>query len=52
MTEHKEVCLSINGEQSVKFEKGTTEFQNCFKQALVPFKFYGDFESYLETVES
>ena len=26
LTEHKEVCLSINGAQSVRLEKGTTEF--------------------------
>ena len=32
LTEHKEICLSINGAQSVRFEKGTTEFKNCFKQ--------------------
>ena len=26
LTEHKEVCLSINGGQSVRLEKGTIEF--------------------------
>ena len=30
LTEHKEVCLSINGAQSVRFEKGTIEFKNYF----------------------
>ena len=44
LTEHKEICLSINGAQSVRFEKGTTEFKNCFKQIPVSFKFYADFE--------
>ena len=32
LTEHKKVCLSINGEQSVRLEKGTIEFKIYFKQ--------------------
>ena len=40
----KKVCLSINGAQSVRLEKGTTEFKNYFKQIPVPFKAYADFE--------
>ena len=28
LTEHKEVCLSINGAQSARLEKGTIEFKN------------------------
>ena len=52
MKEHKEVCLSINGAQSVRFEKGTIEFKNYFKQIPVPFKVYADFESHLESVEN
>ena len=52
LTEHKEVCLSINGAQSVRFEKGTIEFKNYFKQIPVPFKFYADFECNLNSVES
>ena len=52
LTEHKEVCLSINGAQSVRFEKGTIEFKNYFKQIPVPFKFYADFESNLESIKS
>ena len=31
LTEHKKDCLSINGAQSVRFEKGTIEFKNYFK---------------------
>ena len=38
LTEHKEVCLSINGAQSVTLKKGIIEFNNCFKQMPVPFK--------------
>ena len=38
LTEHKELCLSINGAQSVRLEKGTIEFKNYFKQIPVPLK--------------
>ena len=31
LTEHKKVCLNINGAQFVKSQKGTTEFKNYFK---------------------
>ena len=48
---HKEDCLSINGAQSVKVEKGTIEFENYFKQLPVPFKIYADFECNLRDVE-
>ena len=37
LTEHKEDCLIIHGKQSLKLEKGTTEFENYFKQIPVPF---------------
>ena len=37
LTEHKEVCLSINGAQTIRQEKGTIEFKNYFKQIQVPF---------------
>ena len=52
MTEDKEDCLIINGKQSAKLEKGTTEFENYFIQIPVPFKIYADFECNLEGVES
>ena len=52
LTKHKEVCLSINGAQSVRLEKGTIEFKNYFKQIPVSFKIYADFECNLMTVES
>ena len=51
LTKHKEVCLSINGAQSVRLEKGTIEFKNYFKQIPVPFKIYADFECNLRGVE-
>ena len=40
LTEHKKVHLSINGAQSVRFDKGTIEFKNFFRQIIVPFKVY------------
>ena len=52
LTKHTEVCLSINGAQSVRLEKRTTEFKNYFKQIPVPLKTYGDFECNLKNVES
>ena len=51
LTEHKEVCLSINGAQSVRLRKGTIEFKNYFKQIPVSFKIYADFVCNLEVVE-
>ena len=50
LIKHKEDCLSINGEQSVK-QEGTIEFENYFKQIPVPFKIYADFECNLRDVE-
>ena len=52
LTEHKEIFLSINDTKSVRLGKGTTEFEDAFKQIPVPFKFYTDFESNLESVGS
>ena len=34
---HKEDCLSISGQQSINFKKGTIEFKNYFKELPVPF---------------
>ena len=45
-------CLSINGKQSVKLEKGIIEFENYFKQIPLPFKIYADSECNLRGVES
>ena len=49
---HKEDCLSINGKQSIKVEKGIIKFENYSKQIPVPFKMYADFECNLRGVES
>ena len=52
LTEDKEVCLSFNGEQSVRLEKVTIEFKTYFKQIPVPFKTCADSECNLKSVES
>ena len=39
LAEHKKVCLSINGAQSVRLEKGTIEFKNYFNK----YQFYSKF---------
>ena len=52
LTEHKEVCLSVNCVQSVRLKKGTIELKNYIKQIPVQFKVYADFECNLESVKS
>ena len=52
LAKHKEVCLSINGAQYVRFEKRTIKFKKYFKQIPVPFKIFADFECNLKNVES
>ena len=51
LIKHKGDCLSINGKQSGKLEKGIIKFQNYFKQLPVPFKIYAGFECNLRDVE-
>ena len=51
LTNHKENYLCINGVQSVKLEKGITEFKNYCRQIHCPFNIYCDFECNLEGVE-
>ena len=50
LSEHKEDSLVLNGKQSVKLKSGFICFKNYFKQMLVPFKIYADFECILEKV--
>ena len=52
MIEHKENCLIINSKQSVKLKGCSISFKNYFKQLLVPFKIYADFEYLLKGVRS
>ena len=51
MIKHKENCLSINGKQSVKLEKGIIEFKYYFKQIPVSFNIHADFECNLRGLE-
>ena len=50
LIEHKENCLIINCKQSVKLKSGSFSLKNYFKQSLVPFKIYADFECILKRV--
>ena len=52
LTDHKQICLSMNGTQSERLENLTTEFESYLKQIPVPFKVNADFECNLESVES
>ena len=52
LNNHKDVYLSIDSARSMRLEKVTIEFKNFFKQILVPFKTYSDFECILNSVES
>ena len=52
LIEHKENCLVINGNQSVKLKSGSISFKNYFKQIPVPFKIYADFECILKEIKS
>ena len=51
LIKHKENCLSINGKQSVKLEKGIIEFKDYFKQIPVSFNIHADFECNLRGLE-
>ena len=51
LIKHKEVCLRINGQQSINLGKGAIKFKSYFKQLPVSFKIYADFECNLKSVE-
>ena len=50
--EHKEICLNINGQQTVNLKLSFIEFKNYSRQILAPFKIYADFECILKNVNS
>ena len=52
LLKHKEVCIEINGEQSIKMpEVGSKiEFTNFNKQMKAPFVIYADFEAITEPI--
>ena len=52
LVEYKEICLKINGKQTVKLKSGFIEFKNYSRQIPAPFKIYADFECILKSVKS
>ena len=44
LIEHKETYLKINGKQNVKLKSRLIKFKNHFKQLIVLFRIYADFE--------
>ena len=52
LTEHKKVCLKINGKQTVKLKCGSIKFKNYHKQLAVPLKIYADLVCDLKKVKS
>ena len=48
----KEVCVKINGKQTVKLRSGSKKSKNYFNELAVPFKIYADFECKVKTVKS
>ena len=52
MVEHEEVCLKINGKQTVKLKSGSIKFKNYFKQIAASFKNYADFECNVKRVKN
>ena len=53
LTEHKNNCIAINGEQAIKMpekDNNTLKFMNHHKQLPVPFVIYADFEAITEKV--
>ena len=52
MVERKEICLKINGQQTVKIKYGFIEFKNYSSQIPASFKIYADFECILKNVKS
>ena len=55
LTNHKDNCIQVNGEQAVKMpEKGKNilKFDNHHKQQAVPFVIYADFEAITEKISN
>ena len=53
LTNHKEVCIQINGEQAIEMPEkcSKVKFTNFHKQLPVPFVIYADFEAITEKVQ-
>ena len=52
LVKYKEVCLKINGKQTVKLTSGSIKFKNYFKKLAVLFKIYADFEFNVKRIKS
>ena len=52
LVKHSKDCLSINGKQRIKLEKGFIEFNNFNKMIPCLVKIYADFECLLKEVDS
>ena len=42
MQEHRDMCLEINGKQSVNLQIDSIKFKKYFKQTALPYKIYTD----------
>ena len=51
LTERIEICLEINGIQTVKLKKGFIEIENYSRHIPAPFRITADFERILPSVE-
>ena len=51
LAEHKETCLKINREETLKL-RGSIKLKNLFKQLAVPFKIYTEFQCNVKRVWS
>ena len=52
LIKHKGNCLITNGKQGIKLKSGSIGFKNYFKQLVVLFKIYAEFDSALKGVIS
>ena len=48
LVEREEICLKINGKQTVKLKRGFIKFKNDTRQTPVLFKIYPEFECILK----
>ena len=53
LTNHKENCIEINGQQAIKMpsKDSKVKFTNFYKQLPVPFVIYADFEAITQKIQ-
>ena len=49
MVENRRICFKINAQQTVRLGSGLIRFKNHFKQLVVTFRIYANFESVLKS---